>query len=114
MSSPWVSAPRPRAAGGPGAGNREPADLFRVWPDLEGRLPAGELTGGDVEVGGARGDVDADDVAVSDQRQRPARGRFRRHFADHDALVHQARQLPVGDDGDLAGQPGTVEAEHEL
>jgi hypothetical protein len=64
--------------------------------------------------GGAARDVDADQVAVADQRERAAAGRLRRDLADHDALVDQAGKLAVGDHGHLAGQARAVEGEDEL
>ena len=100
-TSRWYTDSQPTSAGRAGGSAASAA------------LPLGQLVGRDVQVGGPAGDVDPDHVAVPDQRQRPARGRLGRHLADHDALVHQAGQLPVGDHRDLAGQPGPVQREHE-
>lgn len=46
-----------------------------------------------------------DHVAVADQRDGARVRGFRPHLADHDGAVDQAGQLPVGDHGDLAGEP---------
>src|SRR5690606_7758199 len=49
----------------------------------------------DQQVEPARCQVDLNEVAVLDQSQRPARGRFRRDLAHADAVVDQAAHLAV-------------------
>src|SRR5207237_9209796 len=74
----------------------EPAPLFGAGRRPQRAPAALELGRGDVQVGGAGRDVDADEVAVADQRERAATGRLRRHLPHHDALLDQAGQLAVG------------------
>ncbi|MCY1547310.1 hypothetical protein D9M68_833600 [compost metagenome] len=56
--------------------------------------------------------VDGDQVAVVEQAQRAAIGRLGRSLSDHQALVDQARQLALGDDGDVVDQAKAIEREH--
>ncbi len=67
--------------------------------------PCGEFGRIDQQVDGAALDVDVDQVVVVHAAERRAGcGGFGRHLADREALVDEAAELPVGDEGDLAGR----------
>src|SRR4051812_45271903 len=89
-------------------------DLLGVFPKIAGavlrlaRLPAlapfGELRRGEIDINRAVDGVDRDDVAIPQQRNRSAHGRFRPDMADAEA-TRRAREAPVGDQRDLAAGP---------
>src|SRR5438128_2638030 len=82
-------------------------NLLEVFPQVAGsefgaprlpRLGAGvELSLGELDLEGALLGVEGDDVAVANQRDRPADGGFRAHMADAEA-AGRAGEAPVGNE----------------
>src|SRR5262245_24524792 len=67
-----------------------------------------ELSLAELDVEGALHGIDGDDVAVAQQRDRPADGGFRADMADAEA-AGRSGEAPVGDQRDLAAHALTVE-----
>src|SRR5262245_1575271 len=92
-------------------------DILRVTPQrasliiIPARRPRlaalGEHVGWNIEVDRPRLGVDPDEIAILDQRDRSALGRFRPDMADAKAS-RRARETPIGDERDLLAHPLAV------
>src|SRR5215467_2176607 len=67
----------------------------------------------DFEIDRAAIEVDRDDVALVEPGERPAGGCLRRGFSDDQTVIHQARELPLRDHGDVIDQARPIEREDD-
>ncbi len=101
-----VRPARPRP-GRPGGGLAEELEHFAAQSEFVarqvcgGRRPGGQFAGLDQQFDRAVDGIDADHVALADQRNRAAIDSFRRDMDRRWHLARGARKTPVGEQGNL-------------